>query len=190
MLAALCLVLVCAVAWAFYMGYMVGRGQNPQAGIHEITGLMKPEQANQGEVASESVLANSVDAQESVSDSGQKKQDETVPPRPEQTRPVAQQAVKPNVQPKPRAAAQKQGQFLYTFQLAAIREQGEAQKLQKALQAKSVRSSLRKSGKVYLVLTELRGGQAEVDQLISKLKTLKLGKPLQISRKPLDNKRK
>lgn len=190
MLAALCLVLVCAVAWAFYMGYMVGRGQSPQAGIHEITGLMKPDQADQTQSSVENEQAVPADAQGPVGEPVQKNQEAPPAPRAEAVRVAPQQPARQNAQPKARVANQKQGQFAYTFQLAAIREQAEAQRLQKALQAKSVRTSLRKSGKVYLVLTELRGGQTEVEQLTNKLKSLKLGKPLQISRKPLDNKRK
>lgn len=187
MLAALCLILICAVAWAFYMGYMVGRGQNPEAGLHEITGLGNAPPASAGEVKTE----------ESASEPAPIPAALTRPQGEAATSAWAEaqkpeQAPRPNPQrrPQPRQAAQNTVQYAYTFQLAAIREQAEAQKLQKSLQAKGIKASVRKSGKVFLVTTELRGGATEVSRLKERLKSLKLGEPLQVARKPLENKRR
>ena len=37
----LCLVLVMAVVWAFFMGFMVGRGQNPAQRVEQMTALLR-----------------------------------------------------------------------------------------------------------------------------------------------------
>ena len=42
--AALGLVLVAAVGWAFFMGFMVGRGQNPEKSVEQMTGMLRDEQ--------------------------------------------------------------------------------------------------------------------------------------------------
>lgn len=49
-LAALCLVLVAAVGWSFFMGFMVGRGQNPEKRVGQMTGMIQEEQTA-GDVA-------------------------------------------------------------------------------------------------------------------------------------------
>ncbi|WP_206214276.1 SPOR domain-containing protein [Desulfovibrio sp. ZJ369] len=44
-LAALGLVLMAAVGWSFFMGFMVGRGQNPEKRVGQITGMIAEEPA-------------------------------------------------------------------------------------------------------------------------------------------------
>ena len=45
---ALGLALACAVGWAFFMGYLVGRGEHPRRGVESVAGLILP----QGDAAS------------------------------------------------------------------------------------------------------------------------------------------
>lgn len=40
--AALALALVAAVGWSFFMGYMVGRGEDPERGVESVAGLLLP----------------------------------------------------------------------------------------------------------------------------------------------------
>ncbi|MDE6734193.1 MAG: SPOR domain-containing protein [Desulfovibrio sp.] len=40
--AALGLALVAAVGWAFFMGYLVGRGEHPERGVESVAGLLRP----------------------------------------------------------------------------------------------------------------------------------------------------
>ncbi|WP_165078174.1 MULTISPECIES: SPOR domain-containing protein [unclassified Desulfovibrio] len=40
--AALGLALVTAVGWAFFMGYLVGRGEHPERGVESVAGLLRP----------------------------------------------------------------------------------------------------------------------------------------------------
>lgn len=44
-LAALGLVLIAAVGWSFFMGFMVGRGQNPEKRVGQMTGMIQEEPA-------------------------------------------------------------------------------------------------------------------------------------------------
>lgn len=193
MLGSLCLILICAVAWSFYMGYMVGRGENPQAGIHEMTGFMKPEQTEPENIPSDSFQAEQVELAP-IPDALRRPQgSEAQDAWQEKPKPVQKPArpTPPPRQQKPdQQAPDAQIQYAYTFQLAALREQPEAQKLQKALQERGIKASVQKSGQVFLVTAGLRGGRNEVEKFREKLKGLRIGEPLQISRKPLDNKRR
>lgn len=203
MLAAICLVFAAAVAWAFYMGYMVGQGQNPQESIQEITGLSASTEAEanaEREDLKDSPAANAMPASGQIpplapmpmpavsSPLAAKPQGESAKAWPD----PAGGAQASNLQEAPKQKANNQ-RFNYVFQVAAIRNLNEAQKMQKTLAAKKVRASLRKSGKVNLVIVELRGTEADVEQLKDKLKAAHLGKPLQLSKKPVEartNKRK
>lgn len=40
---ALALALACAVGWAFFMGYLVGRGEHPRRGVESVAGLILPQ---------------------------------------------------------------------------------------------------------------------------------------------------
>lgn len=40
--AALGLALACAVGWAFFMGYLVGRGEHPRRGVESVAGILLP----------------------------------------------------------------------------------------------------------------------------------------------------
>ncbi|MDE7241936.1 SPOR domain-containing protein, partial [Desulfovibrio sp.] len=40
---ALGLALACAVGWAFFMGYLVGRGEHPRRGVESVAGLILPQ---------------------------------------------------------------------------------------------------------------------------------------------------
>lgn len=55
--AALGLVLVAAVGWAFFMGFMVGRGQNPEKSVEQMTGMLRDEQAQPAAPAPQTALA-------------------------------------------------------------------------------------------------------------------------------------
>lgn len=203
LLLALGLVLVCAVAWAFFMGLMVGRGQSPQAEIHAMTGMLAPEEETsapdasfeEGEGASGRIpplpeaaaagAASSVHAPpqgQAMRAWPQEKpgQTQAQPARPQARRSAQAGRAEPKADPNQR--------FSYSFQVAAFKTRDEAQNAQKELIASGYRASFRKSGNVYLVLVNLRGSQNVVDKFQATLKKLRLGKPLQLSRKPVQGK--
>ncbi len=40
---AVCIVMLACIGWAFFMGYMVGHGQNPGEEMRELTGIGRPD---------------------------------------------------------------------------------------------------------------------------------------------------
>lgn len=185
LLAGLGLVLVCAVGWAFFMGFMVGRGQSPHEELHAMTGGMIDSPARQKvlqppeEDAAEAQPPMPQDAAEAPPAIA------TAPP----VRPAEGQQ-RPKKEEKPPVNAAAARKFVYAFQVAAFKTRAEAESLQKKLNAKGVKTSLGKSGKVYLLTTTLRGTGKDVEKLSATLKKLKLGKPLQLSRKMADTPKK
>lgn len=188
------LILSCAVGWSFFMGYMVGRGQNPQARIEAITGLSQasseapapiidisptpPLEETTGNIHSD--LPAPPPARQFANPQGEELSawesiDKNPPARP-QAKPAQNTRA-----PAPRA---KTGPvYDFTFQLAAIKNPQEAQKLVKRLDNAGISARSQKSGKVMLVISTLRGRDSDAEQLRKKLLSLKLGKPLLLSKK-------
>lgn len=192
-LVALSLVLVCAVAWAFFMGFMVGRGQSPHEEIHAITGVnIKPAEPK---TATPDMAANETPPQtpETKAESGDNLAEAPMAAAAAAVVAAQAPALKPAPgpqppkpsQPKPPKNVDNGQKFNYVFQIAAFRSQREAQTLSKQALAKNIKTAVKKSGKVYIVTTNLRGGQEDVAKLANNLKTLKLGKPLQLSKQPI-----
>ncbi len=186
LLIALCIILVCAVAWAFFMGLMVGRGQNPHSGIAAITGISTSQPAAESTEKAPMPGASAEEAPVApVPDSGAA--EETGAPRPAATQ---AQSRKPAQAAAPRAkpASVSNERYNYVFQTGAYRNEKEADTASARLKKSGFRSSVRKSGRVWLVTVSLRGSQRQVENLIQKMKDLKMGKPLQISRKEIGKK--
>lgn len=213
LVAGLTLILVCAVAWAFFMGYMVGKGQNPEASIQEITGLStqsKDSAASEAEPASPEIAENDTPPL-SLGETG------TLPvtagtaapfvrPQGEETAawdnaPAKAQKSAPVVQPaKGGSAGQKtdkkpavrnsEPQFEYNYQLAAFKSSQDAKNLVARLGKSGIRAQSGKSGKVTLVTCTIRGTQADANDLRKKVASLKLGQPLLLSKKPVSGKGK
>ena len=75
--------------------------------------------------------------------------------------------------------------FDYVYQAAAFKSTADAEKLRVRLERADVRNRVQKSGKVYLVLVMLRGNEADARRLREDLASMKLGRPLQLSKKPV-----
>lgn len=187
-LVALSLVLVCAVAWAFFMGFMVGRGQSPHEEIHAMTGMLEPpkriEKNTGGDVADAYAGFAAAPGAEEDSPPAETGALQNAPAVTAAKAIAPAQTARPAKAPQQRAVNRAEPQFIYTFQLAAFKTQREAENLQKNAASKGLKTSIRKSGKVFLVTTSLRGGQSEVSRLNATIKSLKLGKPMQLSKKP------
>lgn len=194
---AMAVVLVCVVAWAFFMGFMVGRGQHPQTEIRAMTGLGEPgetaptaeptptpDQPQTPETAEQPAPAVPVAHKTEAPFARPKgaemaawgeKNEQTPQPRPRAERPAPGKNEKP---------ASRQI-FDYSFQAAAFKSEREAENLRKTLNSKGLRAQVRKSGNVRLVVVNLRGGDSDVASLRQKLRDLKLGAPLQLSKNPV-----
>lgn len=189
LLCAISLVLICAVGWAFFMGLMVGRGQNPQTSIENLAGLNSPDTTLAAEEAPVSPVPDVLEPElEAKPDAATPAQAVAPPRNPPKPKPSPQ--AKATAQPKPAAQAKSANaqKYDYTFQVAALRSQDDAKKMSATLGKNGFRSNVRKDGRVWLVLLSLRGGSNEVTAMQKKLASLKMGKPMQLSRKEIEQK--
>lgn len=197
------LTLLCAVVWAFVMGFLVGRGHNPETHLREMTGftgsapekvgaapekgeIVDPEQPRPEKTELEKASAAKTEppprfpvpseAALAAWGDGQPERAKTPPAQVERKKAPAQPATR-------NKAEQAPAQYDYEYQLAALRSEADAKKLQKKLQAQSIRTQIRKSGKVYLLTRAFRGTENTEREMLAKIKSAGLGKPLRLSRK-------
>lgn len=240
--AALGLVLVAAVGWAFFMGFMVGRGQNPEKSVEQMTGMLRDEQAQpaapapptapaapgaqsaptaQPERAEQPEQAGSAaEVPASPADAAHATQAQQSPQAAPQegsafpfsrpqgaglaawginpATPAPGAAAAPSSPPQGQRADPRQAQrapaaqaeplFDYSFQVAAFKDKADADKLRARLESKGLRSRQQKSGKVLLVLVNLRGTELDAANLREELQRMKLGKPILASKKAVSGK--
>lgn len=238
------LILMAAVGWSFFMGFMVGRGQNPEQRVEQMTGLQLDKQAPQaaqgGADAPNTPTATAAGAEP---DAAAHKGQEAPPPdgiaagpqaaapaaaaapsAPEAASPAnpsaypfdrpsanslaawgikpsqggaqagAQAAPKtPATQAQASAQAQKPAapqapQYDFVFQVAAFKSTDDADKLRKNLEERGIRTRLQKSGKVQLVMVNMRGTDIDANNLREELARMKLGAPIQKSKKAVPGK--
>ena len=240
------LILMAAVGWSFFMGFMVGRGQNPEQRVEQMTGLQLDKQAPQaaqgGVDASNTSVAAAAGAgpdaaapkgQEAPAPDGAATGPQAAAPaapaapsaaeaaspanpsaypfdRPSASSLAAwgikpsQAGAQPGAQPGAQAAskapatqasaqAQKPAapqapQFDFVFQVAAFKSADDADKLRKRLEERGIRTRLEKSGKVQLVMVNLRGSDLDASNLREELGRMKLGAPIQKSKKAVSGK--
>ncbi len=235
--AALGLVLVAVVGWAFFMGFMVGRGQNPEKHVEQMTGMAHKEQPAQApaEPSAENAAGQTPQTGQPVADAasgaeqaassalsaplGQTpqavpqnapaapfsrpqgeglaawgiRQDATGTPVPAtNAAPPPQQAQRaPGPAGRPRTqeqAPRAETLFDFTYQVAAFRGKADADKLRARLEGRGLRTFQQKSGKVLLVLGNLRGAEPDAANLREELQRMKLGKPVLVSKKAVSGK--
>lgn len=203
MVGALSLILVACVGWSFFMGYMVGKGQNPETQLEAMTGIKlagdKPEASSEEIPELEEPV---LDKQENVSEEEaypfnkpEGRNTEAWPsaekPSASETAPAVMASKKDMPRPKrdkaENVSVRENGRYDYLFQVAAYKSLADANKLRANLEKAGYRAAVQKSGKVQLVTVRLRGSGQDVKKLSDKLATYKLGKPMQLSRKPLES---
>ena len=238
------LILMAAVGWSFFMGFMVGRGQNPEQRVEQMTGLQLDKQAQQTaqggvDAPNTPIAAAAGDQSDAAAPKGQEApapdgvaagpQAAAVPAAPPAAevsspanpsaypfdRPSAsslaawgikpsQAGAQPGAQPGAQAAskapatqasaqAQKPAapqapQYDFVFQVAAFKSADDADKLRKKLEERGIRTRLEKSGKVQLVMVNLRGTDLDATNLREELGRMKLGAPIQKSKKAVPGK--
>lgn len=190
--------LICVIVWAFFMGFMVGQGHNPHTKIRELAGLPPAETISaQSETSDNPDEAKQPESPSAVSDLKPLETDnaseEIAPFRtPEGSGLAAWEKSSPAPAPVPKKdkTRQREELFDYSFQIAAFKNQTDAENLQKKLKGLGLKTVIRKSGNVQLIIANMRGNSGIPDSLAKKLAPLKLGRPLQLSRKPLSTKTK
>lgn len=185
------------------MGFMVGKGQNPEAKFREIAG-MKQKNEIVAPPQDEQILGNLPEETET--------QSAEIPENSPNATPVPAQSTEDNVafrvpegaglaawgkqpvektsktaQPAKKtmisAAPKNVQQFDYTFQIAAFKTLQDAEKSKKNLAAAGIRCKIKKSGKVQLLIASVRGDAAAEKNTRQKIKSLKLGDPLLLTKK-------
>ena len=188
-------ILIVIVAWCFFMGFMVGRGQNPEKHLEEIAAIegdAKPEDAaTAGDQNGENAQAkdkNQPDAQ--ASPDGQPDQgagdQQAADAAASDTRTGAQAPLKDAIrqQPKkPDPAQTGEPVFIYTYRLATVKTQEAAKSEQKRYQSKGVQCVIRKLNSSFSLNMTLRGTEKDDAALRQKLKSAGLGAPMLLSKK-------
>lgn len=201
----LIIIALCIIGWAFCMGWMVGAGQNPETGFAKITGFSAQQdkpitndnpEPPQSETAEElNHPTDNPDTAANFQRPAGEQLDAWQNSSPARTRapavpdPPAKNLQKPQKR-QPEAKPRKQELYNFTYQVAAFKTSQEANRLIADLKKAGLRPAMKKSGKVFLVLISLRGSDADARALAGKLAAMKLGKPLQLARKPVSERGK
>ena len=226
---AVCIVMLACIGWAFFMGYMVGHGQNPGEEMRELTGIGRPDRETLAEM--DKALAGSEDAslrdkladlsQQPVGGAAAPDGDAAAAPAaasgasaapaatpaaksahpfnkpsgnglaawgnaPKDTaQPASEKAAAPA---KPQAATNGAPLYDFVFQVAAFRNVDDADRLRQRLEGQGLRTRGQKSGKLTLVMVHMRGTDLDAANLKEELQRMRLGSPLQKSKKRVGGK--
>lgn len=233
--ATLCVVVLISTGWAFFMGYMVGHGQNPGEEVREMTGIGQPDRETLAEMDKALADAESSGLRDRLASlAGQPAGDSASPAPSAQTSPsaqtgqTAQTAGAAAPAPKPatgtashpfnrpsgaalaawgqtpaagaaqdstQAAATARRQtpaatplYDFVFQVAAFRNTDDADRLRQRLEGRGLRTRGQKSGKLTLVMVHMRGTDQDAADLKEELQRMRLGSPLQKSKKQVGGK--
>ena len=211
---AICIVMLACIGWAFFMGYMVGHGQNPGEEMRELTGIGRPDRETLAEM--DKAMAGSEDAslRDKLADLGQQPvggapaaSSAPAAPAAKNSHPfnkpsgnglaawgnapkgAAQPAPEKTAAPaKPQAATNAAPLYDFVFQVAAFRNVDDADRLRQRLEGQGLRTRGQKSGKLTLVMVHMRGTDLDAANLKEELQRMRLGSPLQKSKKRVGGK--
>lgn len=156
-----------AVGWAFYMGLIIGRGQNPSQSVPALGQIFEraegaPESVETGEEQA-AAPAGEPDPAAAVGDEGPALA-ETAPAAPPAPVPASPQASSPRRQ--------------RLYQIAAFRSREEAQALAQRLKLPGMKAQVRQAGKVWTVTASGRLNAEEEAVMRERLAEMRLGAPL------------
>ena len=215
---AVCIVMLACIGWAFFMGYMVGHGQNPGEEMRELTGIGRPDRETLAEM--DKAMAGSEDAglRDKLADLSRqpvggapaaanasaapaaapaakspypfnKPSDNGLAAWGNAPKGAAQPASEKTAAPaKPQAATNGAPLYDFVFQVAAFRNVDDADRLRQRLEGQGLRTRGQKSGKLTLVMVHMRGTDLDVANLKEELQRMRLGSPLQKSKKRVGGK--
>ena len=202
---AVCIVMLACIGWAFFMGYMVGHGQNPGEEMRELTGIGRPDRETLAEM--DKAMAGSEDAglRDKLADLSRqpvggapaakspypfnKPSDNGLAAWGNAPKGAAQPASEKTAAPaKPQAATNGAPLYDFVFQAAAFRNVDDADRLRQRLEGQGLRTRGQKSGKLTLVMVHMRGTDLDAANLKEELQRMRLGSPLQKSKKRVGGK--
>lgn len=215
---AVCIVMLACIGWAFFMGYMVGHGQNPGEEMRELTGIGRPDRETLAEM--DKAMAGSEDAglRDKLADLSRqpvggapaaanasaapaaapaakspypfnKPSDNGLAAWGNAPKGAAQPASEKTAAPaKPQAATNGAPLYDFVFQVAAFRNVDDADRLRQRLEGQGLRTRGQQSGKLTLVMVHMRGTDLDAANLKEELQRMRLGSPLQKSKKRVGGK--
>ena len=215
---AVCIVMLACIGWAFFMGYMVGHGQNPGEEMRELTGIGRPDRETLAEM--DKAMAGSEDAglRDKLADLSRqpvggapaaanasaapaaapaakspypfnKPSDNGLAAWGNAPKGAAQPASEKTAAPaKPQAATNGAPLYDFVFQVAAFRNVDDADRLRQRLEGQGLRTRGQTSGKLTLVMVHMRGTDLDAANLKEELQRMRLGSPLQKSKKRVGGK--
>lgn len=215
---AVCIVMLACIGWAFFMGYMVGHGQNPGEEMRELSGIGRPDRETLAEM--DKAMAGSEDAglRDKLADLSRqpvggapaaanasaapaaapaakspypfnKPSDNGLAAWGNAPKGAAQPASEKTAAPaKPQAATNGAPLYDFVFQVAAFRNVDDADRLRQRLEGQGLRTRGQKSGKLTLVMVHMRGTDLDAANLKEELQRMRLGSPLQKSQKRVGGK--
>ena len=213
-----CIVMLACIGWAFFMGYMVGHGQNPGEEMRELTGIGRPDRETLAEM--DKAMAGSEDAglRDKLADLSRqpvggapaaanasaapaaapaakspypfnKPSDNGLAAWGNAPKGAAQPASEKTAAPaKPQAATNGAPLYDFVFQVAAFRNVDDADRLRQRLEGQGLRTRGQKSGTLTLVMVHMRGTDLDAANLKEELQRMRLGSPLQKSKKRVGGK--
>ena len=235
-------ILAVAVGWSFFMGFMVGRGQNPETRVEQMTNMIskdapaaKPMPAQQeapapdaaataetaegqnaaqtadnptGAAPQQAAAGKPADAKGQKAGQAQQPQAPAYPFSQPSANGMAAWGIKPGANQQgaqAQAGSEQNGaasgtqaakptpaktgpQFDYVYQVAAFKSDEDADKLRTRLEGKGLHTRTQKSGKLVLVLVNMRGTEDDAFNLREDLRHMRLGVPIMVSQKPVSTK--
>ncbi len=221
----LCVILLSCFCLTFILGVIVGRGDNPEAHLPELTAILPKDSAKESdsETVKEEVIKSEVMPKEELNYSSSLKDkvspesvtnsptvdvvNPAAPINPAQTSVTGQdvnsqtgqiaspasatsssdpaedllkQVVnEPDLQPVPSI-------FDFTFQVATFTDEVSVDRLRARLEGEGLRTKMEKTGKFYKVMVLMRGSNEQAQDLRKLMVSMKLGEPLQRSKKAIE----
>ncbi len=194
------------LGWCFYMGFMIGRGQNPEEHLQRMAAMLQAGRDKQpgdnapaaGTADASSTAAAKQGGQEAPAQSAGVSADSTravprgqVPGYPvfQTGKAPAQKAQQPASPPRaqvvPAGAAAQSATPTYTFvyRMATVRSREDARSEQERYEHKGFRTSIRQSGKVWALFHTFKGTDKDCELFLEKVSRAGLGAPVRVSRK-------
>ena len=213
-----CIVMLACIGWAFVMGYMVGHGQNPGEEMRELTGIGRPDRETLAEMDKAMAGSEDAGLRDKLADLSRqpvggapaaanasaapaaapaakspypfnKPSDNGLAAWGNAPKGAAQPASEKTAAPaKPQAATNGAPLYDFVFQVAAFRNVDDADRLRQRLEGQGLRTRGQKSGKLTLVMVHMRGTDLDAANLKEELQRMRLGSPLQKSKKRVGGK--
>ncbi len=189
------------LGWGFYMGFLIGRGQNPEEHLQKIAAVWQDKgqqetgapPAETPQPAQPEKAAQAQPAQDQQPQGQQPQAQAGQPPAQVPGYPAfaaekgpqpAAQAQPAQARPAPPQAQQKTGPvYTFSYRMATVPTQELARQEQARYQGKGVRTVIRAYGKSWQLVCTFKGTDQDCEQFLQTVKKARLGTPVRLGRK-------